>query len=129
MLKPEAFANEYIAYCQIIANRVFGVRITDDKGDLARRIAARDAEVREAKRKEVVADMVATLAIDLTGLSRGGLLNLASLQPPAPEPSERAMRVANRIFPVDHPWIHTGTPTYARTLLAEIIDAEFGAGK
>lgn len=95
------------------------------------------AEVREEKRKEVLAELdnsrILRRMTEINGNAAieicRAMTELKSLQPPSPEPSERAMRVANRIFPVDHPWIHTGTPANARTLLAEIIDEEFGAGK
>lgn len=136
MMKPEEFANEYIAYCQVIADRVFGVRITDDKGELARCIAARDTEVREEKRKRMVAEMERFAADTIGPVGVGDsndkairdwfklLVSLDECKPPAPEPSERAIRVAKSWY--SHPSrMGAAADGIREHELALLIDAEF----
>lgn len=128
MKKPEEFTAEVCQHDGFLCA---------DRTMLTKLIAARDAEVREEKRREVVAEIEGTARF-YSGQIEVVLLLAASLQPPAPVPSERSMRVAKSILPDDVPvgtfpqhvqgiTYFTLKPTAERQRdIALLIDAEFG---
>lgn len=125
MLKPEEFAVELIGEAQPAMTRAVTMKI-----------AARDAEVREEKRREVAQSVCGLGVCEWPGATMVKLDDvLALLQPPAPAPSERAMRAASAIVLDATPTMGKLRPmTQEETIqrrieVALLIDAEFGAGK